>query len=103
MTKYVCNALSGQMLSQLSKFNLDGVQITEQLFYDMTRDAESYMGHHDICEKFDLTYNRGNIYLKDGDILYVAQNSSGRTETPTGEVDIKDKPLIFFQIFVEGK
>lgn len=103
MTKYVCNALSGQMLSQLDKFTLDGVQINEKFFYQMTRDAESYMGHHDICEKFDLSYNRGNIYLKDGDILYVAQNSNGRTETPTGEVDITEKPLVFFQIFVREK
>lgn len=103
MVKYVCNAQSGQMLNYLTKFRLDGIAITEDFFREMTRDAVSYMGHKDLAEKFDLPYNRENLYLKDGDVLYVAQYESGRTKEEEKGLDNENRPLIFFQIYVEEK
>ena len=103
MTKYVCNALSIQMLTQLSRFHLDGVEITKDFFMKMTRDADSFMGHHDISDMLDLKYNRDDIFLKHGDILYIATHVSGRTKNPNEQIDIKDKPLKYYQIFVEVK
>lgn len=103
MTKYVCNALSGQMLTRLSKFHLDGIEISEEFFYNMTRDAKSFMGHHDVADKFNLEYNRGNIYLKDGDVLYVAQNDAGRLKENETIKDINNVPLKYYQILVGEK
>lgn len=103
MTKYVCNALSGQMLNELSKFQLDGIEITEDFFRDMTQDAVSFMGHQDIADMFNLHYKRENLFLKDGDVLYIAQYVGGRTKEEDSTLDIKDKPLKFYQIYVEEK
>ena len=103
MSKFVCNALSGQMLNDLSKFQLDGIEITEDFFRDMTQDAISFMGHQDIAEKFGLEYNRENLFLKGGDVLYIAQYVGGRTKEADSQIDIKDKPLKFYQIYIEEK
>ena len=91
------------MLINLPKFRLDGIEISEEFFIKMTRDAESFMGHQDISEKFDLEYNRSDIFLEDGDILYLASYVGGRTKQPNEEIDITDKPIKFFQIIVEEK
>ena len=102
MTKYVCNAISIQMLMGLSKFRLDAIEISKDFFFKMTRDAISFMGHHDIAELLRLDYNRSDLYLKDGDVLYIAQYVGGRTSETT-EIPIEDKPLKFYQIIVEEK
>ena len=103
MVKYVCNALSGKMLSQLSRFNLDGIEITEDFFRRMTQDAVSFIGHHDLAEKFDVEYNRENLYLKDGDVLYVAQyDDEGRNKKEEKGVVKEEKPIQYFQIYVLG-
>lgn len=101
--KYVCNAMSGQMLNDLSKFQLDGIEITEEFFRQMTTDAQSFMGHQDIAEMFGLEYNRENLFLKGGDVLYIAQYVGGRTKEEDNVLDISDKPLKFYQIYVEEK
>ena len=100
MTKYVCNAFSIQMLINLSKFKLDGIEISKDFFTKMTRDAKSFMGHHDIADLFDLEYNRTDLFLKDGDVLYISAYVGGRTK-PNENIDIADAPLKFYQIMVE--
>ena len=94
MTKYVCTSFSLQMIRELSRFQLDGVEITEDFFFKMTRDAVSYMRHEDLAERFHLPYNRSDIFLKNGDVLYVAQYDK---EEDNGE---EIKPLKFYQVYV---
>ena len=91
------------MLNDLSKFTIDGIEISEEFFRKMTNDAQSFIGHRDLSELFGLEYNRENLYLKDGDVIYICQYVGGRTKEEESNVDIKNKPLKFFQIYVEEK
>lgn len=93
MKKYFGNAFSLQMIDDLAKAtNLRIVPITPA---DVPQDAESVVGHADTARflsgilGWPVAFNRANVSLNAGDILYVAQLTGGRlpegaTELPAG-------------------
>lgn len=93
MAKYVTNAISFQMLKEMAKGKLVWSIIDEGLFRLLIEDAESYMGHEDLAEKFDIAYNRKPLTLKAGDVLYVSQVCNNRGTS--------NERILYFQCFVE--
>lgn len=92
MKKYLGNALSLQMLDLTKVANLRIEPISPQ---DVPADAESVVGHPDTARVLSgilgrpVPFNRANLHLTSGDVLYVAQLTGGRlpegaTELPEG-------------------
>ena len=75
---------------------LEYCQISEETFRKLIRGAVSYVGHEDMAKFLDVKMNRGNITLKDGDVLYLAQKCAGRngSNKPPEEVELK-----YYQIY----
>lgn len=80
MTKFLCNAFSGQMLDpdkqdvlvrrhRLTKDEVNSMDLTKM---------ESFVGHPDTAAVLGVTCNRGSIKLQPGDVLVVAQVTGGR-------------------------
>ena len=71
--EYIVNAFSLQMLE------LQGaVSIKVETVDSFPASAVSYVGHADTAAVLGVPYNRSNLTLRPGDILYVAQLIGGR-------------------------
>jgi hypothetical protein len=81
------------MLLEMSKGRLSFVWISKQVFEFLIEGAESFMGHEDLADEFNVEYNRKPLTLKAGDTLYIAQVCNKRG---TGDEKIK-----YLQVFVE--
>lgn len=90
--KYFGNAFSLQMMDLTKAHTFWQVPITPQ---DVPRDVESVVGHADTARflsgilGWQVAFNRANVSLEAGDVLYVAQITGGRlpegaTELPEG-------------------
>lgn len=85
MKKYLANAFSLQMLGPLpviAKIK-DVVRESEIFNVDdgkkhLNSDIISAIGHEDTARVLNVPYNRINLSLRSGDILYVAQLMGGR-------------------------
>ena len=99
--KYICNALSLQM-SDMSIGNFQFCQISEEMFKVLSADAESYVGHKDLAKYLNVPYNRSNLDLKDGDVLYVAQLKNGRLKEGTTELP-SDLEIKYYQVVIMGE
>jgi len=66
---YIGNGFSVNMLSKDATIRIEN--ITKQEFIQAGETAESCIGHEDIANLFGLKYNRCNIRLYRGDILYL--------------------------------
>lgn len=79
--KYFGNAFSLQMMDLTEAANLRVEPITPA---DVPEDAESVVGHPDTARVLGnilgrpVPFNRANLHLTSGDILYVAQLTGGR-------------------------
>ena len=73
--KYVGNAFSLQMITD-GDFRV--TTISKKEFDREKKDAHSIMGHPDMAYIHGCSYNRESIKMELGDILYVAQITSGR-------------------------
>lgn len=78
MSEYVCNTISLQMLKLLDCFKLNGIRISESQFNAMTKQAKSFVGHKSAADEMGVEYNRDDLILKSGDILYVRQIAGKR-------------------------
>lgn len=98
--KYICNALSLQMItSPIGAFQW--CEITEEMFKTLSAGAKSYVGHKDLAKIIGVPYNRSNLELKGGDLLYVAQLKNGRL--PEGSTELpKEANIKYFQVAVLG-
>lgn len=96
--KYICNALSLQMVeSKAGAFQY--CEISEEMFRTLSTGAESYVGHKDLAKILDVTYNRSNLELQGGDVLYVAQYKNGRLKEGTTKIP-EDMELQYYQVIV---
>ena len=85
---YISNAFSLQMVSE-TKYQLNIEEISKDFFDEIKDKALSCIGHEDTANLLQVDFNRTNISLLKGDILYVAQLTGGRlpegaTELPEG-------------------
>ena len=75
--KYISNSFSLQMVE--AKNGLIGFkELSEDDFKFKTRNATSVVGHFDTAKLLNVKFNRKNISLKKGDVLFVAQVIGGR-------------------------
>lgn len=72
---YVGNAFSLQMVND---GDIRISTISKKTFDKVKGDCKSVMGHPDMAYIHGCTYNRESIKMFPGDIIYVAQVSSGR-------------------------
>lgn len=100
MASYICNSFSLQMIKLLSSFKLNGIEITEAQFNHMRNGAKSYVGHRAAAEELGVEFNRDDLLLKPGDILYVRQITGKRlpegVNTLPENIEIK-----YYQLVVE--
>ncbi len=73
--EYVGNAFSLQMVTD---GDIRISTISKKTFDKVKGDCHSIMGHPDMAYVHGCSYNRESIKMFKGDILYVAQISSGR-------------------------
>lgn len=66
------------MLQLLDCFKLNGIRLTENQFNSMSKQAKSFVGHKAAAEEMGVEYNRDDLLLKSGDILYVRQIAGKR-------------------------
>lgn len=70
--QYLSNAFSLQMLTSFpSTVSIEEVK-------ELPQGLKSYIGHPDTASILGVEFNRGNLTLKSGDVLYVAQLQGGR-------------------------
>lgn len=73
LLKYVGNAFSPAMFKKEEGDILISIKtITEHQYRKAATHAKSVIGHPELAEYFDLPLNRETVYLKRGDILYIA-------------------------------
>ena len=85
---YVANAFSLQMVEE-NNYDIHVNTLTKEEFDEIKDKFESVVGHPDTAKILGVPYNRKNVSLKIGDILFVAQLQGGRlpegaTELPQG-------------------
>ena len=85
---YISNAFSLQMVSE-DKYKLNVEEISKDSFDKIKDIALSCVGHEETANILEVKYNRTNISLLKGVILYVAQFTGGRlpegaTKLPEG-------------------
>ena len=98
---YVCNAFSLQMISGLKELDLRIVEIEEDTFRFLSKIAESYIGHKDMAKRYDLAYNREELNLTYGDVLYVSQLQKERNPQEINgkeEQEVKYYQIVWVQI-----
>lgn len=71
--KYIGNAFSPAMIKKAEGDVFISIKtISKQQFMKVRSHAKSIIGHPELAEYFNLTLNRESIYLKPGDMLYIA-------------------------------
>ena len=102
--KYLSNAFSLQMLDVTKRFHIICIPISID---DIPEDVICCIGHPDTAKVVgsdlgrDISANRVNIHLENGDILYVAQLTGGRL--PEGATTLPDGfSLSYLQVEVIG-
>lgn len=83
MTTYIGNAFSLQMLDLMKAHTVNVVPVVS-----IPKDAVSVVGHADTAAVLGVAFNRVNLKLSAGDILYVAQLVGGRL--PEGTTTLPD-------------
>lgn len=83
---YISNAFSLQMLNSDAMISVE--EIPEEDFNNVKNIAKSVVGHEDTANVLGVEFNRENITLNKGDILYVAQIVGGRL--PEGATELPD-------------
>ena len=83
---FVSNAFSLQMLSSDCMISVE--EISEDDFNNVKHNAVSVVGHKDTATVLGVEFNRENITLNKGDVLYVAQIIGGRL--PEGASELPD-------------
>lgn len=86
MKKYLANAFSLQMLGSLPVIAKIKDVVRESEIFNVDDDGKKHLnsdiisaiGHEDTARVLNVPYNRINLSLKSGDILYVAQLMGGR-------------------------
>ena len=98
--RFVCNAFSLQMVKLLSQFSFIGGEITEEQFKHFSKGAKSFVGHKAAAEEMGVEYNRDDLLLSPGDLLFVRQLSGKRL--PEGVNTMPDNVEIkFYMLIVE--
>ena len=86
MKKYLGNAMSLQMISSFpAKLDIQEVSKEEEA---LNPENVSVVGHPDTAAVLGVEFNRTNVLLSKGDILYVAQLQGGRL--PQGATTLPD-------------
>lgn len=94
MATYIANAFSLAMLDGKAH-TITVVPVT-----DFPKDAVSVVGHPDTAAVLGVSYNRTNLKLSKGDVLYVAQLLGGRL--PEGATTLPDSfSFQFFKVTVD--
>lgn len=83
MNKYLSNAFSLQMLDLSKKHSINLVPVD-----GFPSDCISVVGHPDTAAVLGVPFNRVNLKLNQGDVLYVAQLTGGRL--PEGATTLPD-------------
>ena len=83
---YISNAFSLQMLTGDAMISVK--EITADDFNKVKATAKSVVGHKDTATVLGVEFNRENITLNKGDVLYVAQIIGGRL--PEGATTLPD-------------
>lgn len=83
---YISNAFSLQMLNGDAMVSVK--EIPEEDFNNVKNTAKSVVGHKDTATVLGVEFNRENIILNKGDVLYVAQVVGGRL--PEGATELPD-------------
>lgn len=84
---YISNSFSMQMV-EASNGLIGFKELNKNDFEFETRNAVSVVGHQDTATILGVEFNRQNISLKKGDILFVAQIVGGRL--PEGATKLPD-------------
>lgn len=84
---YISNSFSMQMV-EASNGLIGFKELNKNDFEFETRNAVSVVGHQDTATVLGVEFNRQNISLKKGDILFVAQIVGGRL--PEGATKLPD-------------
>lgn len=85
--KYIGNSFSMQMV-EASNGLIGFKELNKDDFEFKTRNAVSVVGHQDTATVLGVKFNRKNISLKKGDILFIAQIVGGRL--PEGATELPD-------------
>lgn len=83
---FISNAFSLQMLNSNAMISIE--EISEEDFNNVKSTAKSVVGHEDTANVLGVEFNRENITLNKGDVLYVAQIIGGRL--PEGATTLPD-------------
>ncbi len=83
---FISNAFSLQMLNSDAMISVE--EISEEDFNNVKSTAKSVVGHEDTANVLGVEFNRENITLNKGDVLYVAQIIGGRL--PEGATTLPD-------------
>lgn len=83
---FISNAFSLQMLNSDAMISVE--EISEEDFNNVKSTAKSVVGHEDTANVLGVEFNRENITLNKGDVLYVAQIIGGRL--PEGATKLPD-------------
>lgn len=81
---YISNAFSLQMLTGDAMISVK--EIPEEDFNNVKNTTKSVVGHKDTATVLGVEFNRENISLQKGDVLYVAQIVGGRL--PEGATEL---------------
>lgn len=91
---YLINAFSVQMIKDFP------CQIQIQEISKLPNNLTSAIGHADTAAVIGVPYNRINIELKKGDIVYLAQLTGGRL--PEGSTQLPQNfKLIYYKIEIQ--
>lgn len=85
--KALANAFSLNMLRN-KEVNIKTTYVDDEEWDDAIHSSKSFIGHKDLAEILNVPYNRENLTLVDGDVLYVAQVVGGRL--PEGTTELPD-------------
>lgn len=85
--KALANAFSLNMLRN-KEANIKTTYVDDEEWADALHSSKSFIGHKDLAEILNVPYNRENLTLVDGDVLYVAQVVGGRL--PEGTTELPD-------------
>lgn len=85
--KALANAFSLNMLRN-KEANIKTTYVDDEEWDDAIHSSKSFIGHKDLAEILNVPYNRENLTLVDGDVLYVAQVVGGRL--PEGTTELPD-------------
>jgi len=100
MSEYICNAISLQMFKLLDCFKLNGVRLSESQFNEMSKQAKSFVGHKVAADEMGVEYNRDDLLLKSGDILYVRQIAGKRLPEGVNQIPA-DSEIQYWQIILQ--